>query len=77
MKNKFLKYCTALFFLCSSSIMFAQPGSGSDNGGVDDNGSGDSTPGAPIDNYVGVLAIVGLSYVLYKVKANQKEEKVF
>jgi hypothetical protein len=76
MKNKFLKYCIALFFLCSSSIMFAQPGSGSDNGGVDDNGSGDSTPAAPIDNYVGVLAIVGLSYVLYKVKANQKEEKV-
>jgi hypothetical protein len=76
MKNKFLKYCIALFFLCSSSIMFAQPGSGSDNGGVDDNGSGDSTPGAPIDDYVGILAIVGLSYVLIKVKANQKEEKV-
>ncbi|WP_218043790.1 hypothetical protein [Flavobacterium franklandianum] len=53
--------------------MFAQPGSGSDNGGVDDNGSSDSTP-LPIDDYVGVLALLGISYVLIKVKANPKEE---
>ena len=75
MKNIYLKYCIALFFLCTSTIMFAQPGTGSDNGGVDNNGTGDTTPAAPIDDYVGVLALVGLSYVLFKVKANQKEEK--
>jgi len=75
MKNNFLKYCIALFFLCTSTFMFAQPGSGSDNGGVDNNGTGDTTPGAPIDDYVGILALVGLSYVLFKVKTNQKEAK--
>jgi len=75
MKNKFLKYCIGLFFFCSSTMVFAQPGTGSDNGGVDDTGSGDTTPGAPIDDYVGILALVGLSYVLIKVRTNTKTEK--
>ena len=74
MKHNFFKYCIALFFLCYSNIMFAQPGTGSDNGGVDDNGSGDSTPGTPIDDYVGIMALIGMSYVLIKVKPNQKEK---
>ncbi|QBN20092.1 hypothetical protein [Flavobacterium nackdongense] len=75
MKNKFLKYCIALFFIGSTTIAFAQPGTGSDNNGIDDNGGADSTPATPIDDYVGILTLVGLSYVLYKVKTNQKEEK--
>jgi hypothetical protein len=76
MKNKFFKYCIALFFLCSSTMLFAQPGSGSDNGGVDGDGTGDTTPGEPmpIDDYVGILAVIGMSYVLIKVKPNQKKQ---
>lgn len=74
MKNKFFKYCIALFFLCSSTMLFAQPGSGSDNGGVDGDGTGDSTPGTPIDDYVGIMTMIGISYVLIKVKPNQKEQ---
>jgi hypothetical protein len=71
MKNKFLKYCTAVLFLCTSTIVFAQPGDNDGGGGLEGN-----DPAAPIDDYVGILALAGFSYVLYKVKANQKEEKV-
>lgn len=72
MKNRLLKYYIATFYLCSTFVMFAQPGTGSNNGGVDDGGSGDTTPGAPIDNYVWVLAIIGLIFVFMKFRAIQK-----
>lgn len=76
MKNKFLNYCIALFFLCSSAIMFAQPGTGSDNNGIDDNGSGDTTPGAPIDDYVWVLLAIGIVFVFYKYRAIAKQKSL-
>lgn len=69
MKNRLLKYYIAAFCFCSTTILFAQPG-------VDDTAGGlESTdPPAPIDDYVLVLALVGLSYVFIKVKANQRPE---
>lgn len=67
MKNNFLKYYITAFFFCSSFMIYAQPGSGSDNGGIDDDGSSDTTP-APIDDYVVVLALVGLALVFIKVR---------
>ena len=72
MKNRLLKYYIATFYLCSTFVMFAQPGTGSNNGGVDDGGATDTTPGAPIDNYVWVLAIIGLIFVFMKFRAIQK-----
>jgi hypothetical protein len=70
MKNKLFKYYIAAFCFCSTSILFAQPG-------TDDTGGGLETPDAPpapIDDYVGVLALVGLSLVFIKVRANQNKE---
>ncbi|QBN17455.1 hypothetical protein [Flavobacterium nackdongense] len=69
MKNKLLKYYIAVFCFCSTSILFAQPG-------TDDTGGGLESPDAPapIDDYVGILALVGLSYVLIKVRANHVSE---
>jgi hypothetical protein len=72
MKNKLIKYYIAAFCFCSTSILFAQPGTTDTNNDLE--GTGDTTPTAPIDDYVGILALVGLSYVLIKVRANQKPE---
>ena len=70
MKNNALNYYIAAFYLCSTFVLFAQPGDG--NGGSGDaglEGGGDTTPGAPIDDYVWVLALVGLLFVFLKFRA--------
>lgn len=67
MKTNFIKRCIVALFFCSSMIVFGQPGSGSDNGGVDDNGSTDSTPGAPIDCGITLLIAAGALYGAKKV----------
>jgi len=72
MKNKLFKYYIAAFCFCSTSILFAQPGN-NDTGGALEGTTGDTTP-APIDDYVGILALVGLSLVFIKVRANQNKE---
>ena len=69
MKNTVLKYYIAVFYLCSTFIMFGQPGDTAP-GGLE--GDGDTTPGAPIDNYVWVLAVIGLIFVFMKFRAIQK-----
>lgn len=66
MKNNLLKYYIATVYLCSTFIMFAQPGdTGDGTGGLE----GADTPAAPIDDYVCVLAAIGLVYVFFKVRA--------
>jgi len=72
MKNKLIKYYIAAFCFCSTSIVFAQPGT-EDTGGTGNLESPDA-PAAPIDDYVGVLALVGMSLVFIKVKVNQNSE---
>ena len=74
MKNTLLKYYIAAFYLCSTFVMFAGPGTGSDNGGIDDDGTADITPGAPIDDYLWVLGIIGLVFVFMKFRAIQKNK---
>lgn len=69
MKNNLLKYYIAAFYLCSTFIMFAQdPGTG---GGIENDGTEDATPAAPIDDYVWVLALIGLVFVFLKFRAIQ------
>jgi hypothetical protein len=74
MKKNLLKYYIATFYLCSTFVMFAQTDPGT--GGVDNgDGSGDVTPGAaPIDDYVWVLALVGLLFVFIKFRAIQNKK---
>ncbi len=64
MKNNLLKYFITAVFFCSTIVLFAQPGSGSDGPPLED-----ADPAAPIDNYVWVLAIVGLLFVFMKFKS--------
>ena len=70
MKNTVLKYYIAVFYLCSTFVLFAQPGGNDTGGGLE--GDGDATPGAPIDDYVWVLALIGLLFVFMKFRAIQK-----
>ncbi len=70
MKNNALKYYMTAFYFCSTFVMLAQdPGTG---GGVDNDGTTDTTPDASIDDYVWVLAVVGLLFVFMKFRAIQK-----
>ena len=71
MKNNLLKYYIAAFYFCSTFVMVAQPGGNDTGGGLE--GDGDSTPTAPIDDYVWVLALVGLLFVFLKFRAMYKQ----
>jgi hypothetical protein len=66
MKNNVLKYYTATFYLCSTFVAFAQPGT--DDSGGSGNLEG-TDPAAPIDGYVLVLAALGLVYVFLRIRA--------
>jgi hypothetical protein len=70
MKNITLKYYIIAFTLCSTLVMFAQP-SADDTGGVLEF-DGDTTPVA-IDNFVWVLAIIGLIVAFIKFRAIQNK----
>ena len=63
MKHPFKTYYIAFFCLCSNIMLFAQPGSGSDTGDLES----PDTP-APIDDYIWVLALIGLVFVFLKLK---------
>lgn len=68
MKTNVLKYYIAAVYFCSSFALFAQPGDGDTGGGLE---GGD--PAAPIDDYVWVLALIGLLFVFYKFRAMHKQ----
>ena len=72
MKNNVSKYYMAAFYLCTTFMMFAQPGTDNGTGTLD--GDGDVTPAAPIDDYVLVLALVGLFLVFMKLRAVQNRK---
>ena len=70
MKNNLLKYYIAAFYFCSTFVMVAQPGDTAP-GGLE--GDGDTTPGAPIDDYVWVMAGIGLLFVFLKFREMYKQ----
>ena len=67
MKNNLLKYYIVAFYLCSTFVLFAQPGTNDTGGALE--GDTDTTPAAPIDNYVWVLAAIGLLFVFLRFRA--------
>ena len=67
MKNNFIKYYIIAVYLCSTFVMFAQPGDTGD--GLDGLEGGDAAPAASIDDYVIVLAAIGLFFVFFRFKA--------
>ena len=70
MKNNVLKYYITAVYFCSTFITYAQdPGSNDTGGGLE---GGD--PPAPIDDYVWVLAVVGLLFVFMKFRAISKNK---
>lgn len=71
MKNSILKYYIAAFYLCSTFLTFAQPGAG--NGESGDGSLEGADPATPIDDYVWILALVGLAFVFLTLKAKYKQ----
>ncbi len=71
MKKNLLQYFyIAVFYLCSTLMVFAQD----PDGGTGIEGDGDSTPAAPIDNYLWVLALLGLllAFIWFRSIQNNK-----
>ncbi len=73
MKNNVLKYYIAAFYLCSTFVAFAAavPGDDTADGSLE---TVDAPAAAPIDNYVWVLALVGLLFVFLKLRAIQNKK---
>ena len=67
MKNIVSKFYVAVAFLCTTAIMFAQPGDDSD---LNDMEGADEQ--LPISDYLWVLAVVGLVFVYFKFRSIQK-----
>ena len=67
MKNNLLKYYIVGVYLCSTIVMFAQPGDTDGTAG----GLDAADPVAPIDNYVILLAIVGILFAFMRFRAIQ------
>jgi hypothetical protein len=74
MKNNLFKYYIAVAYLCSTFVMVAQDPGTTDSAGLSVELDGDQTPGAPVDDYVWLLALVGLIFVFMKFKAMQKSK---
>ena len=72
MKTNLLKYYIAAFYFCSTFVLFAQPGNNDGGGGLENDG--DTTPAAPIDDYIWVLALLGLTLALLKLRTMYKNE---
>jgi hypothetical protein len=72
MKNRLLKYYIVAIYLCSTVVLFAaQPGADDTTGPGDLEGA--DAP-APIDNYVWVLALIGLVFIFLKFRAIQNKK---
>jgi hypothetical protein len=74
MKNNLLKYYIAAFYLCSTFAAFAAetPGDNTSDGSLESTDA--AAAPLPIDNYVWVLALVGLFLVFMKFRAIQKNK---
>lgn len=70
MKNNLLKFYIPAIYFCSTIVLFAQPGDTNDT----DNLEGIDAPAAPIDNYIGVLALIALFLAYLKLRAILKQE---
>ena len=70
MKNNLIKFYIVAVYLCSTFILFAQPGT-TDTAGTLENAD---TPSAPIDENLWMLALTGLLFVLLRFKASQTKK---
>ena len=65
-----MKFYLLAFVLLSDFVVFAQgPGEGDAGGGLF---GGDPVPVAPINGQLMVLAILGISFVIYTYRKNKK-----
>jgi len=70
MKNRVSKLYITVFFLCSTTLLLAQPGStGDGTGGLE---GGDAA--APIDDCLWLLALIGLIFVFMRFRAIQNNK---
>ena len=67
MKNKILKFYIVAIYLCSSVVLFAEEPSATDGTDTLENTTGDVT-GAPIGDYIWILALVVVVYAFYKLR---------
>ena len=72
MKTNLLKYYIVLAFFFSSVMLFAQDPGANDAAGTMEE-TADDTTGAPIDDYVLILALVGSAFVFFTLKTYTRQ----
>ena len=70
MKNNLLKYYVAATFFCPTLVMFATPGSGNDTNDLE---GADTPTAAAIDNYLWLLALIGLTFIFFRLRSYNKQ----
>jgi hypothetical protein len=70
MKNNLLKFYIVAIYLCSTIILFAQDPGANDEGNNMEGTSGDNT-GAPIGDYIWILALAVVVFAFLKIRAMQ------
>lgn len=68
MKRNLIKFYIVAIYLCSTAVMIAQGPSDGSGEGVE--GGGDGT-GAPIGDYIWVLALAVIVFAFWKIRAMQ------
>lgn len=72
MKNSILKFYIVVFYLCSTFVLFAQPGTTDDTGSLES----PDTPTAPIDDNLWILVLAGLTFIFIKLRSAKPKEIV-
>lgn len=69
MKKQFNKYYIAFFIMCFNFVLFAEPGTGNSTNDMENV----DAPAAPINEYLWILAVVGVVFAFYLLKKNRKK----
>lgn len=71
MKNILYKLFLTILLFLSGLVSFAQPGDGSDTGGLE----GGDTP-VPINDSLIILALIGIVFAFYFLKKHNKNQTI-
>ncbi len=72
MKKQFNKYYISFFYICSTFVLYADPGTDNDTSDLET-----IDAPVPIDDYIWFLALIGLIYMFLKIKDFKNKEMHF
>lgn len=71
MKHNLIKYYFTLIFFCTSLMLFAAPGNNNETNDLEN-----TDAPVPIDDYIGIVATMGVLFVFMKLNEVQIKKRV-